>query len=276
MQPQSNGKPFSSHEFILGIIAMTLFSMACLLNHNINLPKIEVLKQDSAVTLNRNLLKFFNLGNKRLIADIVWIQTLIEGDEEHYSKLDLNSWMYHRFMSIADMDPYFYENYLHGGMYLSIVKDDPLGASELFERGLNYYPADYRLNYNMGYNLVFEIGNKEKGLKYFEKILHDKNLPSYFPSLINKLRFEVHGDYEAAMIFLKNRLDQTQDSYIQKKIRAEIYALKTEKDLNCLNRRQKNCNRLDDDGEPYQIDKDKIWFAKKNVRKYRLNHQQKK
>jgi hypothetical protein len=275
MQPQSNGKPFSSQEFILGIIAITLFSIACLINHKINRPKIEVLKQDSAVTINRNLLKFFNLGNKRLIADMVWIQTLLEGDEEHYSKLDLNSWMYHRFMSIADMDPYFYENYLHGGMYLSIVKDDPLGASELFERGLMYYPEDYRLNYNMGYNLVFEIRNKKEGLKYFEKIVNNTSSPNYFPSLINKLRYEVFGDYEAAMIFLKNRLSQTMDPYIQKKIKSEIYSLKAEKDLNCLNNKRKGCDLLDGDGVPYQINSHKEWFSKKKTLKYQLNQKQK-
>jgi hypothetical protein len=276
MQPKSNGKPFSYQEFILGIIAITLFSMACLVNHTINRPKIEVLKQDSAVTLNRNLLKFFNLGNKRLIADIIWIQTLLEGDEEHYSKLDLNSWMYHRFMSISDMDPYFYENYLHGGMYLSIVKDDPLGASELFESGLNYYPEDYRLNYNMGYNLVFEMGHKKQGLKYFEKILNNSELPNYFPSLINKLRFEISGDYYAAMLFLETRLKQTIDPYIQKKIKSEIYSLKAEKDLNCLNKKMDNCNIFDYYGEPYQKDKNNIWFAKKIIRKYRLSDPKKK
>jgi hypothetical protein len=271
MQPQSNGKPFSFQELFLGTIALTLFSFASYINQKNMRPRIDVLKQDSAITINRNLLKFFNIGNKRMIADLIWIQTLLEGDEDHYSKLDLNSWMYHRFMSIADMDPLFYENYLHGGMYLSIVKDDPLGATEIFQRGLIYYPNDYRLNYNLGYNLVFELMNLKEGLAYFEKIKKDPKTPAFFDSLINKLRFEVTGDFNLALIFLRDRLNQTQDPYIKKKIQDEIYSLKAEMDLDCLNRKKNNCNKFDEDGIPYRKNENNKWVALKKFKRYQLN-----
>ncbi len=275
MKSFKNVKSFSTPEFVLIFAASIILTISCLINKNNPKPNIEIFKQDSAITLNRNLLLLFNLGNKRLIADLIWIQTLIEGDEEHYSKNDLNSWMYHRFMSIADLDPNFYENYLHGGMYLSIVKDDPVGASEVFERGLKLYPNDYSLNYNLGYCLIFELGEKERGLINFEKILNHKNLPSFFPSIVNKIRFEISGDYDAAMFFLQNRLHQSKDASIRDKLKSEIYSLKAERDLNCLNNNKIKCELLDYDGVPYKQDIYKKWISAKNVRKYRLKYKNK-
>jgi hypothetical protein len=264
-------KRIFDNDLILIILGLLLFSLSFYINKKNTRPKIEIKKQDTAITLNRDLLRIFNLGNKRLLADIIWIQTLIEGDEEHYSKNDLNSWMYHRFMSIAALDPLFYENYIHGGMYLSIVKDDLLGAKDLLEQGLKYFPYDFKLNYNMGYTLVFELGEKKKGLVYFEKILNDKNLPSFFPSIINKLRYEVFENYDSAMYFLKDRLKQTKDQSIQNKIKYEIYSLKAEKDLKCLNTHQTNCDKTDSDGKPYQKNQKNEWQSLKPIRKYRLN-----
>jgi len=275
MQEQPFGKQLSLFEVILLLFAILLFVIAGSLHRSTEKPKININKQDSAVNINRNILKMINIGNKRLIADLLWIQTLLEGDEEHYSKLDLNSWMYHRFMSIADLDPLFYENYLHGGMYLSIVKDDPRGAAELFEKGLKYYPEDYRLNYNAGYNYVFELDENKKGLFYFERIMNDKRNPPFFASIINKLNYEVYGNYETSLLFLRNRKNQTQDPYLIKKISEEIYAIKAEQDLSCLKSGENGCNLLDEDGNPYLKLKDGNWIAPKKYRPYRVGRQKK-
>lgn len=275
MQEQPFGKQLSLFEVTLLVFAILLFFIAGLLHRSTEKPKININKQDSAVNINRNLLKMINLGNKRLIADLLWIQTLLEGDEEHYSKLDLNSWMYHRFMSIADLDPLFYENYLHGGMYLSIVKDDPLGAAELFEKGLKYYPNDYKLNYNAGYNYVFELDENKKGLIYLGKIINDKRNPPFFASIINKLNYEVYGNYEATILFLRNRITQTKDKYLQKKIKDEIYALKAEGDLQCLNSNKRDCEVKDEEGYPYIKSKDGKWTAVKKFRLFRVGKNKK-
>lgn len=127
------------------------------------MPIIVLNKQNTALNVNKNLLLFFNIGNKRLISDLLWVQTLLESDEEHYGKNDLNSWMYLRFLSISLLDPLFFENYMYGGLYLSIVKDDVLGAAEIFEKGLIYYPDNYNLNYYAGFNYYFELGDLKKG-----------------------------------------------------------------------------------------------------------------
>jgi hypothetical protein len=273
MQDNPFGKQLSFFEVILLVLAILLFLLAGSLHRSTEKPKINIYKQDSAVNINRNLLKLINIGNKRLIANLLWIQTLLEGDEEHYSKLDLNSWMYHRFMTIAEMDPLFYENYLHGGMYLSIVKDDPLGAAELFEIGLKFYPEDYRLNYNAGYNYVFELDQNKKGLFFLEKIMNDPKNPVFFPSIINKLRYEVYGNYEASLLFLRSRITQTKDPNLQRKIKEEIYAIKAETDLYCLNTKKQNCSLIDEQGHPYVRDKNGKWTAVKKFKLFRIGKQ---
>lgn len=274
MHDSTFGKQLSFKEVILLIIAILLFLIAGSIHRSTEKPAVIINKQDSAVNINRNVLKLINLGNKRLIADLLWIQTLLEGDEEHYSKLDLNSWMYHRFMSIADLDPLFYENYLHGGMYLSIVKDDPLGASELYDQGIRNYPDDYKLNYNAGYNLVFELGENEKGLTFLDRIKNDPRAPIFLVSIVEKLRYEITQDPMIPMLFLKESLKQARDESVKTKIRNEIYALKAETDLKCLNQNLSNCSKLDSEGRPY-IKSKETWHSARAFKKFRLGRRKK-
>ena len=88
----------------------------------------------------------FSMGQKRVLADLIWIATLLESDVEHYKSDDLNSWMYLRFKTLFELDPSFLTGYRFAGKYLSIVKDDLEGAKEIFEQGLANYPQDYQLN----------------------------------------------------------------------------------------------------------------------------------
>ncbi len=262
-------KHFSFKELTLLVSGLSLFAVAGRIHQKTQKPVIEVTKQDTALNINRNVLLFLSMGNKRLIADTLWVQTLLESDESHYSKKDLNSWMYLRFLNIAILDPKFYENTLWGGMYLSIVKDDVLGAAHIFEIGLDNYPEDYRLNYFAGFNYYYEIGDLAKGSELLTRIQDYPQAPPFLKSLVNKLRFEVHQDYETAMEFLKVTANQSKDVVLKQKLEGEIYALKAQMDLECLNSNRENCSKIDADGSPYLF-KDGVWKAQTTFKPYRL------
>ena len=244
-------KSRNSNNFLILGLASSIFIGSNFLQIHLKKPEIKISKQQSALNINQNFLKFFSLGNRRLISDILWIQTLLESDNEHYSLRDKNSWMYHRFHSISELDPLFYENYLWGGQFLSIVKDDVEGASDIYERGLKHYPNDYKLNFNSGFNYYFEMGDFPKGLAALKKIKDHPDLPEPVRHVINKLEFETSGNYEFAINFLILNYNQTNDKILRKKLLSEIYSLKAEKDLKCLNENQSNCERKDAEGNPY-------------------------
>lgn len=253
--------------FIL-IIAVS-FGITLLIHQSFNRPELFVRKQDSAKNINRDFLKLFSAGHKRIISSSLWIVTLLEADEEHVQKKDGNSWMYYRFMTIADLEPELYVNYLYGGQFLSIIKDDLEGAAELYERGLTLFPEDYRLNYNAGFNYYFEMGDFEKGLPKLEKLLKHPKVHWTIKFLVNKLRFEISNEYDAALEFLKFNITQTEDLALKKKLAQDIYSLKAERDLICLNEKKSNCERRDAEGFPYKYRNGK-WISEKTYNPYKI------
>ncbi len=70
-------KYYFRKEWLLLMVALVLFSIAAVLNHKYEKPIIQLSKQDSAINLNKNLLSYVSLGNKRLITDICRAQKIL-------------------------------------------------------------------------------------------------------------------------------------------------------------------------------------------------------
>ena len=74
------------------IIAASLaFTLSIFMQSALKKPIITIQKQDSVITLNTTFLKLMAVGHKRMISDLIWIQTLLESDLEHYKKHDMLS-----------------------------------------------------------------------------------------------------------------------------------------------------------------------------------------
>lgn len=258
-----------SNHFLIPVAALFLFA-AISINQDLKKPVVVVSKQDTAINLNTNFLRFMSFGNKRLISNVLWIQTLMESDHEKYFKKDYGNWMYLRFLTIAAIDPRFYQNYLYGGMYLSVIKDDLLGAADIFERGLQVYPNDYDLNYYAGFNYFFELGDFEKGYAVLKRIENHPKSNQLLKFIINKLRFETSGNYEVALAFLQDTYQKMTDSTLKAKIEGNIHSLRSEMDLVCLNSGKKGCSTRDIYGEPYVKDPSGKWVTKRPLKPYRI------
>lgn len=257
----------SSKFYVTGAI---LLVVAGVINNQLSKPVIELSKQETALNFNKNLLVYGSAGNKRLLTDLLWVQTLIESDLEHYKKRDLNSWLFLRFNTIAALDPRFYENYLFGGQFLAIVKDDLEGAEFIYDKGLQEYPEDYRLIYNAGFLNYFEMGNFEKGLKLLEKVMNHPLAPFYIKSIIHKLKIATGSKLEEVFGLVLHNYETTTDKNLKTKLRADLYAIKAEIDLKCLNQRKENCEKIDLDGTPY-INKGDRYYSARKFRPFRIN-----
>jgi tetratricopeptide (TPR) repeat protein len=251
MNSNSLGKQFSYMDLGLVGFGIILWLSACWLNLMQPAPRIELSKQDTALNLNKTFIKFLSAGHRRLFTDLIWVQTLIETDTEHYQKKDLNNWLFLRFDTIADLDPKFYQNYLYGGQFLNIIKDDLEGAKIIYQKGLTQYPDDYNLNFNAGFLYYFEAGDYANGLKYLSQIQDHPRAPFFLKSIIHKLKFEIDGSLEAIYKLVYLNYESTQDPVIKERLRKDLYAIKAELDLNCLNLGKTGCQRTDFDGTPY-------------------------
>ncbi len=96
---------------------------------------------------------------------------MLTSDQEHYTKGDDKNWMFLRFQAALELDPRFYEAALYGGLYNSIIKDDPLYGNKLYLKGLEQYPDDFKLNYYIGFNFLFDLNDPNQALSYYERIL---------------------------------------------------------------------------------------------------------
>lgn len=240
------------------------------MNSKLGKPELNLTKQETAININHNFLLSINAGNRRLFTDLLWVQTLIESDVEHYKRRDLNNWLFHRFNTISVLDPMFYENYAYGGQFLAIVKDDLEGASIIYDKGLKFYPNDYVLNYNAGFLNYYEMDNYKKGLSYLEKIVNHPKAPVFLQSIINKLRVTTGIDLKEAFKLVLHNYETTKDETLKTRLRKDLYALKAEIDLKCLNNKQENCDFRDLEGNPYILKND-LYYSAKSFLQYRIN-----
>lgn len=232
-------------------------------------PILNISKQESAANFDEGFIQYSSLGNKMMLADLIWIQTLLEADLEHYKKDDLNSWIYHRFNSILNLDPKFYEAYLFGSRYLLIIKDDIEGGKDLLVRSREYYPDDYGLNFSLGYLYAIELGEADKALPHFIKIKNDPRAPMNIESLISKAMASKFGPQEAFDYTLPIYQEMSEENPLKRKLYLNLYALKAEVDLECLNLKKSGCDESDFDGNNYFFD-GKLYRAQKKWHKSRI------
>ena len=260
----------SSRLVIFSVLAFLFFTLAAALSLSTSKQAINIDKQSSAVNFSTDLIRFSLAGYKRLSADILWITTLLESDTDHYKNKDLNNWMYMRFSSILELDPKFLIGYQFGAQYLSIIKDDLLGAEKIFEKGLSIYPDNYFLNYNAGFLYAFELNKPAKAIKSYERILGHRRAPAFLPSLISKLRYKEHNDLHLVFELVQENLRNTKDELMKARLQTDLYAIKAEIDLKCLNDGETSCSQNDYEGAPYLF-RDGRYHAQKAFKPYRLN-----
>lgn len=242
---------------------------------NLKKPKFEIGPQETTVHFNETLVKALMLGQYRLSSSILWSETLLRSDIKHYNKGDLNNWMFHRLNLITTLDPYFYISYLYGAVYLSIIKDDLQGASTIYEKGLSIFPNDFDLNYNAAFHYYFEVNDHSKAIEKLEKIIDHPRASSLLKRIYSRLKAE-KGNLQDAFVIISGLYKKApKDSPIQKRYFKNLFQIKTELDLQCLNSNQVNCPKLNINGLAYRLEDGK-WVSPEPWQPFRIKKGPKK
>lgn len=204
-----------------------------------------------------------------LLSDIYWIGTLLESDLEHYRKKDLNNWLFHRFDTIIHLDPKFYNAYLFGGQYLSIVKNDPYSAEIIYEKGTKVFPNDYQLLFNFAFLNAFELENYTRAVELYEKLMAFPGTPPYVISILHKLKYESQSfslkDTFNSLLSLFETLNKEEDHLLYGRVKADLYRIKAQIDLDCLNKNLSNCSTRDFEGNLYTLKNGKYSTVKEFI-----------
>lgn len=239
-------------------------------------PRMSVTKQQSSFNIDDKFWSLFHLGQKRFISSLYWISTIIESDHDHYKGKDLNSWMFLRFRTISILEPKFYETYNFGGLYLSIIKDDLEGASYLYNKGIEIYPSDINLLKNASFHFYFEVQDYKSSYFVLKKL---QAIPNVNPMLLSSLaRIESqNGNLEDAFAILNESYMnlKTRNEFLSQKIFSQLYAIRAEIDIKCLNSGNSRCRRIDLEGKYYTKGVDGKYKALREWSPYRIREKRK-
>ena len=264
-KPLIDTKSFISFTGVL----VALFFAVYQLYSNGKKPALSITQQKKAINLESNFLKITSVGHRRLISSFLWIETLLNSDLNHYEEGDLKDWMYLRFNTITDLDPYFYEAYLYGGIYLSIIKDDERAASKIYSKGMIAFPNDFYLLLNASFHYYYELNDIDKSLELLSKIYDHPKAPSYLPSLYARLK-STKGDLKSALALVYSFYQNApEDSAVKNSYAHKAYAIKAEIDLNCLNKNLDNCEKVDFFGKPY-LKEDGKFYAQEEWKPFKI------
>lgn len=259
----------------VSVILIIVFLSNIFITKNLKKPKFEIGPQETTVHFNENLVKALILGQYRLSSSVLWSETLLRSDIKHYKKEDLNNWMFRRLNLITTLDPYFYISYLYGAVYLSIIKDDLNGASTIYEKGLRVFPNDFDLNYNAAFHYYFEVGDHDKAVEKLDRIISHPRASSLLKRIYSRLKAE-KGNLEDALVVISNLYKNApQDSPIKERYRKNLFQIKTELDLNCLNQSLNDCPHVNLNGIPYKK-QDNQWVSPESWEPFRIKKGPKK
>lgn len=140
-------------------------------------------------------LKVVSLGQRNFWADLVFIWSIQYFDR--YGDSVRDTYLFHTYQVITDLDPRFHEAYVFGNLFLSLDGRFDL-IYELTDKGLGLNPRNWLLAWDAGTYAFFQQKNYTQALKYF-RIAAERN-PSD-PRLKDLVAnaYKYRGDYEDSL-----------------------------------------------------------------------------
>lgn len=165
-----------------------------------------------------------SFGYKIQTADAFWLRAIQDFD---YCDQPLNekecrgeSWLFHLIDLTTNLDSKFRDAYYYGAMALTILVSDYRGASEIFDKGVQVFPEDWRLNYLAGYHALFEEKNKLKASKlYYAAAAH--GAPAWVNVLAGRLAYD-SGENEFAAKILEEMIKNNQEPSLTKRLKKKL------------------------------------------------------
>jgi len=251
-------------------IGLLFFFGARSLSTKVSRNQFKASAQESAINFNEEFVKVMSLGQYRLISSTLWSETLLKAGVDHYKGKDLNNWMFRRINLITTLDPWFYQAYLYGGIYLSIIKDDDLGAEVIYDKGLKSYTNDLYLNLNASFHYYYELGKTQKSIEALERIITNPRIPAHIPSLLARLKAQ-NGSLKETKDFIEGIIvNYPPDSILYQRLRENLNNITIELDLKCLNEGKSFCSTHDPFNKPYIQNKKGLWKTTSPWKKLRI------
>lgn len=145
-------------------------------------------------------LSVLSLGQQNFWADLVFIWSIQYFDR--YAQSVRDTYLFHTYDVITDLNPHFYEAYIFGDLFLSLDKRWDL-IYKLADKGLEKNPKNWLIAWDAGTYAFFQQKDYAVALKYFH-IAEERNPgdPRLKDFLANAYKYR--GDYERSLLYWEN------------------------------------------------------------------------
>lgn len=140
-------------------------------------------------------LKVASLGQRNFWADLVFIWSIQYFDR--YGDSVRDTYLFHTYDVITDLDPGFSEAYIFGNLFLSLDKRFDL-IYQLTDKGLRLNPKNWLLAWDAGTYAFFQEQNYTQALKYFHIAAERNPSDDRIRDLVANA-YKYRGDYEDSL-----------------------------------------------------------------------------
>lgn len=153
-------------------------------------------------------LKVVSLGQENFCSDLIFIWAVQFFDR--YGKKVRDTYLYHTFDVITDLDPKFYEAYIFGNLFLSEDRRWDL-LYELSDKGIAANRKNWLIAWDAGTYAFFQAKNYDQALRFFS-IAYERNprQPVLRDLLANAYKYR--GDYETSLRYWRMILAEYRES----------------------------------------------------------------
>jgi hypothetical protein len=119
------------------------------------------------MTFSPEVLRGITFGYSRAASSLLWLRFLYHTPPR---KVEVGqvSWIFLDLTIISTIDPDFYPTYERGGIFLSVITEDKLGAEKILLQGVERFPNSWRLRAYLAYHYAHELLDPTKaGQQYY-------------------------------------------------------------------------------------------------------------
>lgn len=205
------------------MIKQTLFIIIIFLSFyflNKNIRKLPSENNSSKIIIPDQYSQLLHFGQKELVSSLAWIDIIQNSNTDK----DEIPFEFSRAIFISKLSPLFFINYSYNGTLISIAKDQFENSNNILKLGLKYFPNNYELLFQLGFNNYFLQNNLNEGLDIF-KLIYDLNIyQNYnplFPIIYSNLQ-KKSGQKELARRILYDLLINTDNKNLIKVIKNKL------------------------------------------------------
>jgi hypothetical protein len=224
----------------LALGALALVTLFCL-QHASRLRATWPPEADNFYLPSAHTLHLASLGHHELAADLVAARGNVYFGTQILGK-GQQRWLTNYVNTAVDLDPYFHRLYTSGAAMIiyngqTITAEAVEGASALLERGVNVFPLDWEIKFQLGFNYMFELpklvgaddpripGWRQRGVEALRQATLFEGVPEWLPNLVARMLTKSGGE-EMAIRHLEQAYTVAASEEARTQIRFKLVQLK--------------------------------------------------